>query len=167
MIIPERKTKRGNTVPAFQVDDCFAEEVNRWVWGVDAYGYIVRRRRPGEECRLHRFVWKLSGRSLPSVLDHVNCDPLDNRLENLRAASKSLNALNSGRKTKTRHGLPRGIHRLYTGRFCAFVGHRSKKHHLGTFDTFEEASAAYENAREILIEFANLPGYEEVIRCQR
>ena len=32
MKIPARTTKAGNEVPAFQVDDCFAEEVLKHSW---------------------------------------------------------------------------------------------------------------------------------------
>ena len=165
MIIPERVNKHGNTVPAFQVDDCFAEEVKRWKWFEQGRGYLMRWTPEGERELLHRYIWKLSGRDPVKMLDHVNGDPLDNRLENLRPATSLLNTKNKRIRRKT--VLPQGVKVISSGRFSSSVTHRRKRHHLGTYDTPEEASAAYENAREMLIEFANLPGYEEVIRCQR
>ena len=160
MWIPERVNKAGNVVPAFQIDECFADEVNRHSWTYRKDRYL--RKRDGQV--LHHFLWDLSGRARPRLIDHINGDRFDNRLENLRAANFLLNAKNSRRRKQSSSKLPRGVHKTSSGKFEARARHRDFYAYLGSYDTAEEASAVYQNAKEILIEFANLPGYENVIK---
>ena len=173
MKIPARTTKAGNEVPAFQVDDCFAEEVLKHSWifnGKKNYNQYLKTaiKVDGKwtNQRLHQFIWNLSGREPAKAIDHINGDVTDNRLENLRACTHLLNTKNNTRRTPTKNGLPVGIsfrdrnpHRKYEVR----IDHRKKKHYLGYYANLEEAVAVYQNAKEILIEFSALPGYEDVI----
>jgi hypothetical protein len=103
-----------------------------------------------KKVRLHQFVWALSGRPLPErplTLDHANRNRADNRLENLRLATKSLQSQNS--KNRERN-LPRGVYKN-GGRYGAMARSHGKAIHLGTYATPEEASAAYEKKREELM----------------
>jgi len=101
-------------------------------------------------------IWRMEyGReSLPARIDHSNRDKMDNRLENLRPATVSLNSLNS------RH--PRKVHQFSgvtpnkgsaINPFQATINHQSRHIHLGVFPTEQAASEAYEAARGKLIEY--------------
>lgn len=166
MWIPERVNQRGRLVPAFQIDECFAKEVRKHKWYLTDRGYI-RRSATVKESRsfvlLHHFLWSISGRSPVAQIDHINGNPLDNRLENLRSATTLLNNKNVRIKRKRQQGEPQGVYLRKSGRYRVQVSHLNRRHDLGTYDTAEEASAVYQNAKEILIEFANLPGYENVL----
>ncbi len=136
---------------SYLVDKCFREEVEKFRWTLRKDGYYVRT--VGKKAiLLHRFVWELSGRRLPEApitIDHVNRDPADNRIENLRAANQRLQNLNRAPRVRP-NGLPRGV--LSTrGRYSAQISIRGKSTHLGMFDTPADASAAYETelARQI------------------
>ena len=164
MWIPERVNKAGNVVPAFQIDECFADEVKKhsWTYCLKGRRYLQARIKQ-KFVTLHRFIWSLSGRSDCGMIDHIDGNKFNNTLENLRSATDVLNAANKHRRKKTALNLPEGVFRK-NGRFGSQLQHRNHKSHIGMFDTAEEASAAYQNAKEILIEFANLPGYENVIK---
>lgn len=160
MIIPSRLDAKGNTVPALQFDDRFAEEVLQHTWHIDRGGYVKRNCAAGP-AYMHGLVWELAGRESIPIIDHINRDKTDNRLCNLRQATALLNAKNS-RQPPAPSGLPAGVRRRGSG-FWSEISHRRHQKRIGNFDTIEEASEAYENAREILIEFAALDGYKKVI----
>lgn len=64
------------------------------------YWYVSRGRR--SKARAHKIVMQLVGPPQPSldhVIDHINQDKTDNRIENLRWATQSQNNLNTGRNT--------------------------------------------------------------------
>jgi hypothetical protein len=95
--------------------------------------------------RVHRLIWILVNAGAdPPTIDHMNGDGLDNRLCNLRPASRSENQKN----TKTRQSLyGRGVYQSFK-KFAAKirVGPGIKKEYLGSYNTPEEAHAAYERA---------------------
>ena len=108
---------------------------------------------------LHRFIWRLSGRELPEgrsvTIDHINRDSNDNRLENLRLATRSMQNLN--RAMQRKDGLPRGVrvNQAASGRsYSAVTRMGGEGRTIGCYATPEEASAAYEAelARQIEIE---------------
>ena len=78
---------------------------------VDGRGYPhTRLRLEGQHptIRLHHMVWAVVHGRFPSQIDHINGNPLDNRLENLREVSSSENMLNIVHRWKpnARTGLP-------------------------------------------------------------
>ena len=94
----------------------------------------------------HRLVWMLVNRTTPPVMiDHVDGDRTNNRIENLRAATCSQNLANS----RAVWGVSgrRGVHwKRREKRWAAQIMVRGKKHYLGLFRDKEEAAAAYTRA---------------------
>lgn len=86
-----------------------------------------------------RIIWKLQTGTDPSAeIDHKNRDRSDNRWRNLRPATSQQNRFNRPGWTD----LPKGVHRhgtKYTSR--PYIDGRLG--YLGSFDTPEEAHAAY------------------------
>jgi hypothetical protein len=141
MLIPSRTTRQGSAVPEILVDDCFAEEVMKHKWCLRD-GYPASRAGT-----LHSFVWRLAGREKVPIIDHENRNKLDARLENLRAATLSLNARNRPPASKPypNRDLPLGVYqngKRYMAVAC--------KKYVGIFDTPEEAHIAYLDARKRL-----------------
>jgi hypothetical protein len=87
---------------------------------------------------LHRFVTGYEGNL---DIDHINGNGLDNRKENLRICSRSMNRLNLHRKYQ-------GICKLPSGRYKARIGYNHKYIYIGTYGTIEEALEA-RKAKEI------------------
>jgi hypothetical protein len=145
----------------YLVDECFRAEVEKYRWSRQRRGHWQRTGEYG--CRerfLHRYVWVISGRSLPPApltIDHINRDPSDNRLENLRVATPRLQRLNKPGYAKS--GLPKGVGKNpATKNWQARIGICGRVVSLGYYATVEEASAAYEAelARQIEIEEARV-----------
>ena len=111
----------------------------------------------GRTVYMHRFVLDPP---LGVEVDHVNGDGLDNRRANLRPATRSQNM------RAIRKGLSRGVTQSRSGRFTAAIYQDNRKFHLGTYDTYEEASAAYKKAsaerfREELVQAGKDHGSKE------
>lgn len=101
--------------------------------------------------KAHAIVWALHhGVWPPMKIDHINGNPADNRIENLRLATDTENARNRRAHSTNALGL-KGVHRHACGRFVAQIQIEGRKRYLGLFATAEEASAAY--AREEMVAF--------------
>jgi len=97
---------------------------------------------------LHRLIYLYHHGWLPPLVDHIDTDHLNNRINNLREASRSLNASNSN---KSRGPTPfRGVYLLPSGRYSAVTCYEHKQKHIGVFDKPEEAYSAYLTTREEL-----------------
>lgn len=104
-------------------------------------GYVVLSVE-GMELYAHRVAWALHHGAWPqAMLDHKDGDKGNNRLDNLREASHSLN--NHNRAGWSKSGF-KGVTKDRK-RFRAQIGGdgSGKPVYLGTFDTAEEAHAAY------------------------
>ena len=101
----------------------------------------------------HRLAWLIVFGWMPEAIDHIDGDPSNNRLSNLRACTMTQNKGNSRRYKNNKLGF-KGVHRS-GDKYRAYVQHNGAKHHLGYFDTVEAAALAYERkAKELFGEFA-------------
>lgn len=150
-LIESRITQAGTVVPSFLVDDEFAKHVQAFSWRSHYKGYLIAKCK-GSRIYLHRFVWSLKHGECPQMLDHVNGDKTDNRLCNLRPATASMN--NRNRRVHRTH-LPQGVSlasRCPRNKpFRASTQVNGKFMHIGYFGSADEASVAYEQVRQHLI----------------
>jgi hypothetical protein len=112
-----------------------------------------------DSCRYqaHRLAWfYMTGCHPTHLIDHINMDPSDNRFANLREATHSQNKANTLPHRDNTTGF-KGVSRWKNGRYQANIRVGLKQKHIGTFDTAEEAAAAYAaSAREHYGEFARV-----------
>ncbi len=105
----------------------------------DGYRAINICGRPHKE---HRLIWLWVHGQLPEHdLDHVNRVRDDNRLANLRSATRSQNIANS--VSRTASGLKGAYRNKSYGRWFSHIAIDGRLTKLGYFDTAEEAHAAY------------------------
>lgn len=65
---------------------------------LDRYGYLIIKIK-GVQFKAHQIVWFLNKGEFSDVeLDHINRNKLDNRIENLRQATRELQVINIKRK---------------------------------------------------------------------
>ena len=97
--------------------------------------------------RHHRLVWIWhNGDPGQMVVDHINRDRHDDRIENLRLASYSENRRSSGMFKTNTSGYKGVTFEKTVGRWKAYIYLNNKRKHLGIFPTKEEAAAAYQQA---------------------
>lgn len=122
----------------------------RWHWeGVGKYGfgggYAVRHPSPSRaagkklpKIRMHRIIMNAP---VGVEVDHINGNGLDNRRENLRFATRRQQLMNTATSRRSETGVKGvGIHtQSGVSRFRARIHVYGTEHHLGEFDTLEEA----------------------------
>lgn len=105
---------------------------------------------------MHHVAWRLTHGDIPAgfVMDHIDRNPMNNVLTNLRLATPSQNCANQKDRVSKR-GLPRGVNEPFKGKgFVARIGVGRKRIHIGIFKTAEEAHQAYlDKALELNGEF--------------
>lgn len=140
----------------------YEPETGFWFWLVnrmsgvkagDRAGYLSdgtwRLCVDGRRYHSNRLIWLyMTGTWPPEHVDHENTDRLDDRWLNLRLASHSENQANRKVFRNNLLGM-KGVKRVRrTNRFQARIYFGGKSHHLGCFDTPEEANDAYRIAAE-------------------
>jgi hypothetical protein len=103
-----------------------------WTVCLKGYGILIA----------HRVIWKMMHGVDPQEVDHKDGDPLNNRLGNLRNATRAQNTRNRGRKERAGY---RGVSRQ-GNRWCARIRVDGRLIHLGSFADPESAYAAYVRA---------------------
>lgn len=108
------------------------------------------------KCYAHHAAWAyVYGEWPTSCIDHINGVNHDNRISNLRLATHAENMQNFRRaRSDSRSGLIGAM--PHQGRWRSDIKLCGKKTYLGTFDTKEEAHAAYVAAKRRLHPFGTL-----------
>lgn len=98
----------------------------------------------------HRVAWVIHFKKWPTdILDHVNKDPSDNRICNLREATHQQNMMNRPASKCNPTG-SKGVSLYNNGKYRARIVANGVRHHLGKFTSLEEASQAYKRAAILL-----------------
>lgn len=99
---------------------------------------------------VHRLIWLMHHGELPDVIDHIDGDPSNNRIENLRAATISNNMQNSKLNKRNTSGI-KGVHKCAkTGLWRGQVYAKGRTHHVGPFESLEQCGDAVKVLREQL-----------------
>jgi len=98
----------------------------------------------------HHIVWLLHNETLPDIIDHINRDGTDNRIENLRAATHLMNSQNHGVFNTNTSGFTGVSLFKQSGKWKAEINSNNTHKYLGLFDTPEDASEAYIRAKKEL-----------------
>jgi len=92
----------------------------------------------GEQYRVHRLIWLLVYGHFPKIIDHINGDKLDNRLENLKEVTQQENLMNQRRSSKNTSGVTGVYFNKKRGLWCAQMKFNGETYHLGSSKNKEE-----------------------------
>ena len=98
--------------------------------------------------RLHRLAWLYMTGDVPVHVDHRDRNKQNNAWGNLREATCSQNAGNSGMHSHNKSGFRGVSHNTRSGKWHAQIKIKGKQTYLGRFDTPEEAAVCYNKAAE-------------------
>jgi hypothetical protein len=97
----------------------------------------------------HRLAWFYINKEWPPEVDHINGDGLDNRIANLRAATRAQNAANASAQKSSKSGY-RGVFKHSSGKYRAQITKGGRTRSLGYFNSPQSAHEAYLHAAKEL-----------------
>lgn len=122
---------------------------------VDGLGY-TRINFMGSLYLLHRIVFYVSTGRLPCVVDHKKGTGAGNGIDNLQEATQQQNSMKKSMQSNNKTGFVGVSFHKAAGKYQASIRKDGKSHHLGLYDTPEEAYSKYcENAKIMFGEFYN------------
>ena len=109
----------------------------------DGYLAIGFENRP---VLLHRAIWLIVYKKMPDAfIDHINGKKYDNRLCNLREATKAQNGRNQPARKNNKLGIKGVIFDKSRVKYVAQATHNKQHFNLGRFDKVEDAEKAYKD----------------------
>lgn len=114
-------------------------------WGNPYCTVVIRVDGKRKVIPLHRIIT-----SCPKhmIVDHINGNGLDNRLENLRVCTKAQNMSNQKIHKNNKSGY-KGVVRLKENTWEAKINSNKVRIHLGKFSSPQDAAMAYDKAARI------------------
>lgn len=95
----------------------------------------------------HQLVFLMFNGYIPKLIDHIDGDGTNNKIENLRESDKSKNAMNSKLRKNSTSGHRGVMKSKKPNSWSARVQVNKKIIYLGTFDDFELACLVADEAR--------------------
>ena len=134
-----------NTNKPFKFDLDMYDKIKNYTWYENTTTGYVTTQAFGRTKDLHRFVMDATD---GEYVDHIhgNESKMDNRLCNLRLATKSQNNINTGLRKNNKSGVTGVLWRPYANKWEARIGYQKKTVSLGLFDDFNEAVSARKEA---------------------
>jgi len=112
----------------------------------------------GKLIRAHRLIWLMHHGFMPEFLDHINGVRNDNRLVNLRVATRTQNQMNLKKRIDNSSGCSGVFWNKQRNKWAARIQIDKKIKHIGLFLSIENAIAARKIAEQKLFgEFARQP----------
>ena len=101
----------------------------------------------GKSVLAHRIVFFMFNGYLPEAIDHIDRNPLNNRIENLREANPSQNKFNMKTRCNNTSGFKNVGWVEESKKWRVTIGYNGNKKHIGMYDSLEKAKEAADLAR--------------------
>jgi hypothetical protein len=130
----------------FYKTNTFKENAGKEAGCINKVGYKVVTVK-GKTMLVHRIVWLMHYGNLPTYIDHIDGDKLNNCLSNLREASKSENSRNSKIKTTNKSGYKNVSWCKVNKKWAVQLTINYKNNHFGKYKNLKIACVIAELAR--------------------
>jgi hypothetical protein len=121
--------------------------IGKKVGYLNTAGYLATEIN-GQHFMVHRLVYWLFNEERPILIDHIDRNKLNNKIENLRPATHVENSYNTKVRCDNRLSVKGVTFHKLTKKYGARCQVNKKAHWLGLFETVEDASKALQAFRE-------------------
>ena len=125
-------------------------------------GYIPIKFDNKKNYLLHRVIYKyhnddfdITDTSYNNLIDHININSLDNRIENLRAVNNSQNQRNKNKKENCSSKYRGVSYKKSDSKWRAQISINGKVKNLGSFINEEDANECYKKAYDEIMDCIN------------
>jgi hypothetical protein len=101
----------------------------------------------GKRYSTHRIIFLMHNNYLPDIIDHIDGNPKNNNIENLRQATRSENQYNR-KPQKCSSGVKGVTFHKDTGKWMAQISTNGKNKYLGLFNNIYSAKEIVDTARK-------------------
>tara|TARA_R110000851_G_C12763530_1_gene533338 strand:+ start:72 stop:572 length:501 start_codon:yes stop_codon:yes gene_type:complete len=123
--------------------------------GLNSSGYKIVR-IGGERHLVHRVVFLMHHGHLPNYVDHIDNDPLNNKIENLRECTFSQNRCNTPKYKNNKSGEKGVVWEKSSGKWVATIQYLKERTYVGRYLEIKDAiHAIREKRKEIHGTFTN------------
>jgi len=136
----EIKNKRNENKPVGHINGCGYRIISIWNKETKKYKTYL----------MHRITFLMHHGHLPKVVDHIDGNKDNNKIENLRAATYSENLHNSKRNKRSTTGYKGVKWSKQKQKFIGIVHSNYKEYYAGSYTTIEEAAKATTELRNKL-----------------
>ena len=143
----------SNTNKKFYIDKEEFDNIKKYCWREDAYGYAVTTRNR-KNIKMHKLI---TNTTKEEIIDHINNNPLDNRKSNLRICNAQQNVFNSSTPKNNTSGFKGVYWNKSKNKWEVKIGLNYKNIHIGRFADKEEAiKARVEAEKKLFGEYSNI-----------
>ena len=123
--------------------------------GIVSSGYVLVTINK-KQIYAHRVIFLMHYGYLPNYIDHIDGIKLNNKIENLRAATMSQNGINRPKQANNTSGYKGVYYSIARDKWIAQIKHHQKMKNLGGFETRLDAHKRYvEEAKKIYGDYAH------------
>ena len=109
----------------------------------------------GKVYKAHRLIFLFHHGYLPKILDHIDGNPLNNKIENLREATNSQNMCNTKLRANNKSGVKGVMWDKRASKWRTFCTISQKQYSAGSYSDLDKAIESVRKLRESLhMEFA-------------
>jgi hypothetical protein len=114
---------------------------------IDAKGYLISS-VDGKRQKNHRIIFMMHHGYLPKIIDHIDQNPANNKIENLRPVSYAQNSLNSGISVRNTSGFKNVDWLASKKRWRVYLKLNGKRKLFGYFKDLELAGLVATEAKD-------------------
>jgi hypothetical protein len=101
----------------------------------------------GKQYYVHRIIYLMQHGVMPKLIDHIDGNPSNNAIENLRETDSSTNNFNSAYKDKNKSGYRNVFYNKDRGKWTIYITINKKTKFFGSYDDVELAGLVADEAR--------------------